>query len=499
MKSTVKGWSRRDVLTAVGVAAMSRAVPAPAVSDGEIVFASAAALARGIRAKRFSSEEVVKAYLKRIEAVNPKLNAIVLLTADSAVAQAREADRVVARGARFGPLHGVPMTVKDSVDTEGVITTGATKGYVKRLAEGDAVVVARMKAAGAILLGKTNLPEMGMACETDNLVFGRANNPYDLVRSTAGSSGGEASIIAAGGSPIGIGSDAGGSIRLPAHFCGVVGMRQSNGRIPISGHIPVKGMGVAMDFAVLGLMSRFVEDIALGLPLISGPDSWDPAIFPMPWNDPARVSLRGLRLAFYTDNGIQSADADTDRTVRETAKALAEAGMKVEEKRPNGISRVREVFFGLFGPDGGVAFRKFLESIGSSEIHPMTQQTIDAMKKYAQPSLEGIIETMGNRFGIRVMMLKFMQNCDLLLSPVAATPATPHRRFQAAIPESISFTCLHNLTGWPAISVRAGTSRDGLPIGVQIAALPWREDIVLRAAQHVETVMGGWNKTGLVV
>ena len=185
--------------------------------------------------------------------------------------------------------------------------------------------------------------------------------------------------------------------------------------------------------------------------------------------------------------------------MRETAKALAEAGMKVEEKLPNGISRLREVFFGLFGPDGGVAFRKFLESIGSFDIHPMTQQTIDAMKKYAQPSLEGIIETMENRFGIRVMMLKFMQNYDLLLSPVAATPATPHGRFQAAIPESISFTCLHNLTGWPAISVRAGTSRDGIPIGVQIAALPWREDIVLRAAQHIETVMGGWNKTGLVV
>jgi amidase len=319
------------------------------------------------------------------------------------------------------------------------------------------------------------------------------------VRSTAGSSGGEASIIAAGGSPIGIGSDAGGSIRLPAHFCGIAGLRQSNGRVPISGHIPMDGMGVAMDFAVLGLMSRFVEDIVLGLPLVSGPDFQDPAIFPMPWNDPAGVRLRGLRLAFYTDNGVQSADPDTDRVVRETAKALAEAGLKVEEKRPKAISRVREVFFGLFGADGGVTFRKFLENIGSSEIHPMTQQTIDAMKKYARPSLEGIIGTIGDHFGIRVMMLNFMQNYDLLLSPVAATPATQHGRFQAAIPESISYTCLHNLTGWPAISVRAGTSRDGLPIGVQIAALPWREDIVLRAAQHVETVMGGWNKTGLVV
>jgi amidase len=154
----------------------------PAVSDGEIVFASAAALTRSIRAKKFSSEEVTKAFLKRIEAVNPKLNAVVLLVADSALAQARKADQELARGAKLGPLHGVPMTV---------ITTGATKGFVKRLPTGDAVAVARMKAAGAILLGKTNLPEMAMACETDNAVFGRANNPYNLARSTAGSSGAE--------------------------------------------------------------------------------------------------------------------------------------------------------------------------------------------------------------------------------------------------------------------------------------------------------------------
>ena len=485
------------MLTAAGIAGMAP-IAAPAVSDREIVFASAAALARGIRAKKFSSEEVVAAYLKRIEEVNPKLNAIVLQLAGQALAQARKADQAAARGSRLGPLHGVPMTVKDSIDTAGVVTTGATKGYTKRVAKRDAAAVARMKAAGAILLGKTNLPEMAMACETDNLVFGRTNNPYNLERSVAGSSGGEASIIAAGGSPIGIGSDAGGSIRLPAHFCGIVGMRQSNGRVPITGHIPVEGMGVAIDFGVLGLMSRWVEDIVLGLPLISGPDGWDPSAFSMPWNDPAGASLRGLRVAFYTDNGIESPDADTVRTVQETAKALADAGMRVEEERPDAIARVRQIFFGLFGPDGGAAFRKFLGKIGSSEIHPMTQQTIDAMKKYAQPSVEGLVNVIGDRFGMRVGMVEFMQKYDLLLSPVAATAATPHGRFQTAIPESISYTCLHNLTGWPAISLRAGASRDGLPIGVQIAALPWRENILLRAAQHVETAMGGWKSTGLV-
>jgi amidase len=498
MRPGVDRLSRREVLAAVGIAGMPQAAAAPAVSDSEIVFASAAELARGIRAKKYSSEEVVKAYLKRIETVNPTLNAVVLLLADSALAQARKADQAAAGGATLGPLHGVPMTVKDSIDTEGVITTGGTKGYVKRRPEADAVAVARLKAAGAILLGKTNLPEMAMACETDNPVFGRANNPYDLNCSTAGSSGGEAAIIAAGGSPIGIGSDAGGSVRLPAHFCGIAGLRQSNGRVPISGHVPVGGMGMAMDFAVLGLMSRFVEDIVLALPLISGPDAWDPTVFPMPWKDPANVKLRGLRVAFYTDNGIQSADAHTTRTGRDTATAFAEAGMKVEEKRPELISRVREVFFGLFGPDGGAAFRKFLEGIGSAEIHPMTQQTIEAMKKYAQPSLEGVVGMAQLRFGLRATMLNFMQNYDLLLSPVAATAATPHGRFQATIPESISYTCLHNLTGWPAISVRAGTSRDGLPVGVQIAAAPWREDVVLHAAQYVETVMGGWAKPGLV-
>jgi amidase len=173
--------------------------------------------------------------------------------------------------------------------------------------------------------------------------------------------------------------------------------------------------------------------------------------------------------------------------------------MKVEERCPDVASRVREVFFSLFGPDGGVAFRKFLSDIGSTEIHPLTQQTIDTMKRYSRPSLEGLVDMIGTRYGVRVRMLNFMQNYDLLLSPVASTAATPHGRFHAAFPESISYTCLHNLTGWPSISVRAGTSREGLPIGVQLSALPWREDILLRAAKHVETTMGGWNSSGLAV
>src|SRR2546421_2839670 len=201
----------------------------------ELVYTSATSLAQAIRDKRVSSQEVVEAYIHRIEAVNPQLNAVVQLTADTALTQARQADVALARGEINGPLHGVPITIKDSFDTEGVISTAGTKGRASYVPQQDATAVARMRAAGAILLGKTNLPELSLAYESNNLVYGRTNNPYDLSRTPGGSSGGEAATIAAGGSPLGLGTDSGGSIRVPAHFFGVGGPQTPPGRGPPTG------------------------------------------------------------------------------------------------------------------------------------------------------------------------------------------------------------------------------------------------------------------------
>src|SRR5262245_19756015 len=234
----------------------------------ELIYQPATLLAEAIRCKEVSAVEVLEACLQRIEAVNPKLNAVVHLAADSARAQAQHADAALARGDSNGPLHGVPMTIKDSLDTAGVISTGGTKGRASYVPTADATVVARLRAAGAILLGKTNTPELTLSFETDNLLYGRTNNPYDLARTPGGSSGGAAAIIAAGGSPFDIGSDTAASIRWPAHCCGIAGIKPTAGRVPRTGHIIPFGLGARDMLTQNGPMARFVEDLSLILPII---------------------------------------------------------------------------------------------------------------------------------------------------------------------------------------------------------------------------------------
>jgi amidase len=206
------------------------------LTDDTLIYASVGALARGIRLKRFSALEVVDAYLRRIDAVNPKLNALVFRAPDQAREAARAADLALAQGKRLGPLHGVPVSIKDSFDVAGMVSTAGTTGWAKRIPARDATVVARLRAAGCIILGKTNTPEFTMSDETDNLVYGRTNNPYDLSRTPGGSSGGPVALIASGGTPFDLGSDTGNSIRMPAHFAGVAGIKPTEGRVPKTGH-----------------------------------------------------------------------------------------------------------------------------------------------------------------------------------------------------------------------------------------------------------------------
>ncbi|MBI3327509.1 MAG: amidase, partial [Nitrospinae bacterium] len=295
---------------------LSRPLPQGEQTMDELIYASANAIAKAIRDKDVSAVEVVEAHLRRIEAVNPKLNAVVHTIAARARAEARAADQALARREVQGPLHGVPMTIKDSLDTAGVVSTGGTKGRAAYVPEQDATVVARLRAAGAILLGKTNTPELTLAGETDNLVYGRTNNPYDLSRTPGGSSGGAGAIIAAGGSPLDIGSDTGGSIRLPAHFCGIAGIKPTSGRVPRTGHVVPFGMGAVDALTQNGPMARYVEDLALTLPIIAGDDWRDPAIVPMPLGDPNAINVKGLRVAMHTDNGVMAPTPETAVAVR---------------------------------------------------------------------------------------------------------------------------------------------------------------------------------------
>src|SRR6202012_3460207 len=320
---------RRDFLgtaAAAGVAAIAgrtlidRAAAATG-AESDITSKSPSELANAIRSKQLSSKSIVEAHLERIAKVNPKLNAVVQLAADSARKEADEADAALARGEIKGPLHGVPVTIKDTLETTGVICTGGTKGRANYVPKADATAVARLRAAGAIILGKTNVPELAGAIETDNLVYGRTNNPYDLARTPGGSSGGEAAIVSACGSPLGLGTDAGGSIRIPAHFCGLAAIKPTSGRVPRTGQFPLP-MGARAPVYHVSLIARRVEDLALALPFISGPDFRDSSIVGMPLLDPKTVTLSGLKLAFFEDDGAATPTKEIAAAVRDSAKAF---------------------------------------------------------------------------------------------------------------------------------------------------------------------------------
>lgn len=455
-----------------------------------IIYTSATKLAQAIRAKEVSSQEVVNEYLKRIEAANPQLNAVVQLKADTARNQARQADAALARGEIKGPLHGVPMTIKDTFDTADVISTAGTQGRASFVPKQDATVVARLRAAGAILLGKTNSPELTLDGETDNLVYGRTNNPYDLSRTPGGSSGGAAAIIAAGGSPLDVGSDTGGSIRVPAHFCGIAGIRPTSGRVPRTGHIVSFDMGIMDALTQVGPMTRFVEDLILTLPLIAGIDWRDPAIVPMPLADPNSVGLEGLRAAFYLDNGVASPSRETAEVVRAVARHLSEAGLPVEENRPPGVERSADLWSRLALADGGAGVRRLLQMSGTTDMSPNIEWT-QSDNALSPVEFSALLAEWGM---FRSQMLLFLEAYDVIICPVSAHPAVPHGGTDGT---AFSYTMTYNLTGWPSAVVRAGTSLEGLPIGVQVVARPWREDVALAVAQRIEADLGGWRRPSL--
>jgi amidase len=456
----------------------------------ELLSSSASALAQAMRSKKVTVKEVVEAHLQRLAEVNPALNAVVQLAGERALEEARRADQALLKGEKVGPLHGVPMTIKDSLDTAGVISTGATTGRTTFVPRQDATVVARLRAAGAILLGKTNTPELTLAGETDNLVYGRTNNPYDLSRTPGGSSGGAGAIIAAGGSPFDIGSDTGGSIRLPAHFCGIAGIKPTSGRVPRTGHVVPFGLGAVDALTQNGPMARYVADLALILPIIAGVDGIDPAIVPMPLEDPQHVNLQSLRVAVHTDNGVKTPTPEIIAAVQRAAQALAEAGLRVTEDRPAVLPRTFELSRDLSGGDGRAWVRRLLDKAGTTDIHPWLRRRMDESQPLSVAEYTAMLEDV-DRF--RSDMLVFMQQYDVILCPVCAFPAPPHgTTFEAEMWKGFSYTGTYNITGWPGAVVRAGTSPEGLPIGVQVVARPWREDVALAVAQHLETALGGW-------
>lgn len=458
-------------------------------NDTDLCFAPVTRLAELVHTKQISAVELVEAHLRRIEVVNPPLNAVVALAADAALAQARAADAALARGDVLGQLHGVPMTIKDSLDTAGVVSSWGTPGRANFVPEADATVVARLRAAGAILLGKTNTPELTLSYETSNPLHGRTNNPYDLSRAPGGSSGGGAALIAVGGSPFDIGSDTGGSIRVPAHCCGIAGLKPTSGRVPRTGHA-VSAVGWLNSLTQLGPLARTVADLALLLPLIAGPDGHDPAIAPVPLGEPGQVSLAGLRVAFYTDNGIRPAMPEIAAVVERAAREMAAAGAVVEAARPAGIEESLELLGSLMrGADGGLWLRRLLATTGT---RPEESSLVRYLGLTPDTPAEGMVAVIERWDRFRQRLLAFMADYDLILCPAMASPALPHGTYTGENYPNFSYTMTYNLTGWPAVVIPAGFSGEGLPLGLQIVAGPWREEVALAAAHHLETSFGGW-------
>ncbi len=497
---------------------------------------SAVDIAHEIARGHVSAAEVLEAHVQRIEEVNPPLNAVVVRRYDQARADAEAIDAARRRGEPLGPLAGVPMTVKECFDVAGLPSTMGLRRLASRTAAADGVLVRRLRRAGAIIVGKTNVPQLMLLHETDNPLYGRTNNPWDLDRGPGGSSGGEAAIIAAGGVPLGLGSDLGGSIRQPAHSCGIHGIKPTSGRLSILGSVRnLHGMEALRSQA--GPLARRVADLALVLPVLLG--EWDgdrewqnP---PVPWQDPAQVDLRGLRIAYWNDDGFFRPSPAIRRAVAEAADALREQGAHLLSIEPPQVPRAMQLYFGLISADGGANFRRLLQEDAPDPRISRLLRLAGLPRKWRRPvawgfrrrnrlRLADMVLATGalstdeywqlvderNRFSRDFLDRLRAQQVDGILCPPHALPALTHGSTEY-LATAASYCLIPNLLDVPAgvvsiTRVRPGEESDrpesrdpadraaskvernsaGLPVGVQVAALPWREDVALALMAALE-------------
>jgi Asp-tRNA(Asn)/Glu-tRNA(Gln) amidotransferase A subunit family amidase len=454
-------------------------------------------MAERIRKKRLSPVEIVDAHLGQIERLNPTLNAFVQVDAEGARQAAQDAEIAVMHGKTLGPLHGIPISIKSSMAVAGMLCESGTRlraGFVPVL---DAPLVARLRAAGAIVMGVTNTPEFLMAWETDNLLYGRTNNPWDLQRTPGGSSGGEAAAIAAGMSAGGVGSDGGGSIRVPAHFSGICGLKPTPGRIPATGHYPVSAGPFAL-IGVVGPMARAVDDLKVLFEVMQGPDIGDACAAPVPVRWPTEDEARKLRVGYFEDDGRTLVTAETRAAVRSAAEALRGAGFQVEHFEPEGLEEARRLWHKFFVVAGGMLLRPMFGG-RESDLSPLLKQFLEWSA--AEPALTGetLLEVWIQRDALRARFLKQMEHYPILVCPAAAIPAFRHgeRTWQVEgktvhYLDAWSYTEFFNLLGNPAAVVPVGHSSERLPIGVQIVGQPWQEEQVLSVAAALERECGAW-------
>jgi len=457
-------------------------------------FSTIAEIAASIRSKQISPVELVEPHLRRIESLQPILNAFVYLDADAARAQARAAEAAVSRSQVLGLLHGVPVTLKSCIDVAGWCCPAGSllrKDYVPR---SDAPLVSRLKAAGAILLGNTNTPEFLMAYETNNLLTGKTSNPWNLAYSSGGSSGGEAAAIAAGCSMGGVGSDGGGSIRVPAHFCGICGLKPTPGRIPSTGHFP-SGAGAFGWIGVVGPMARTVADVRALFEVMAGPDAGDAHSAPVLLRTYPENDLRGMRIGILQSSALGSATPETRAAVDRAAKLLSNAGFSIEPFELTGLDRALELWWFFFGPVIAHLLNTNLAG-HESRLSPMLREYLSNATSPVPLSLDPFIQACAERDLLREKILRQMDRVSILLSPVSSAPAFRHGEGNynpgSGYRDTMRFSQWLNLTGFPGASVPISLSSEGLPIGVQIIGRPFEDGLVLAVAEALEHSRGPW-------
>jgi Asp-tRNA(Asn)/Glu-tRNA(Gln) amidotransferase A subunit family amidase len=458
---------------------------------------SATQMASQVRERLISPIELAEAHLAKIQRLNPKLNSFVDINPERVRQQAREADAAVAAHRKLGPLHGVPISIKSSIDVAGMKCEAGTRLRAGYVAAQDAPLVERLRRAGAIVLGVTNTPELLMAWETDNLLYGRTNSPWDLERTPGGSSGGEAAAIASGMSAGGVGSDGGGSIRVPAHFSGICGLKPTPGRIPSTGHFPPSGGPFSL-IGVVGPMARTVGDLKLLFEVMHGPDDGDTCAAPVPIRWPTDRQVKKLCIGYFEDDARTPVTPEIRQAVRTSAEFLRHAGFRVESFRPDGLEEARVLWKKFFVKMGGMLIGPMFDG-REQDANPILKQFLEWSA--AEPSLSGpaVIDAWVRRDTVRALFLQQMQKYPILLCPPAAIPAFRHGERNWTVEgktvqylDAWSYSEFFNLLGNPAAVVPVNQSPEGLPIGVQIIGRPWEEEQVLSVASALEARVKEW-------
>jgi amidase len=459
----------------------------------ELVFEPAWRQLEMLRVGEISVGALAEAHIRQIERLNPQLNAFADFDAGRVLTQARTMDAMAA--AARGPLHGLPVTVKSSIATAGYKCEIGSLNHKGEIPREDAVVVARLRAAGALILGTTNCPEFLMAYETDNLLHGQTRNPWDLERTPGGSSGGESAAIAAGMSATGLGSDSGGSVRVPAHFTGICSLKPTPGRIPGRGHLP-PCVGPFSTLGAIGPMARTMADVELMFRTLSGQDDADPASPPVPLRELSESELRRIRIGFFEDDGLTPVSGETRTAVRAAAAALREAGFCVEPFRPRTLEQLRKLWWTFFVQCGAMFYEPEVRG-GSAKLSPIFQEFLAVADKSGQLTATELLNAWAQMDLLRAKTLEEMREFPVLLCPVASVPAWRHGEREWTIDgetveylDAVRYTQWFNTLGAPAAVVPVGRSPEGMPIGVQIAGRPFEDEVVLGVAGIVDRAFG---------